>query len=148
MPRDQAPDQDLAQPKINQNNDSKRLYGFRQATSGKCECPLPAPRIQLREAREWPAFGRASTDGTAVRSQGIETADGWAPRQESGHKKASPKPGFFLPWVTGKHLCAAKELRREMRVWELRTKSQDGSRGKQKSPQGRDDHHRGSGTGP
>lgn len=32
-----------------------------------------------------------------MRSQGIETADGWAPRQESGHKKASPKLEFFFP---------------------------------------------------
>ena len=66
-----------------------------------CECPHPAPRIQLREAREWLAFGTASTDGTAVKSQGIKTADSWAPRQESGHKKVSPKPGFFS------HVCSA-----------------------------------------
>ena len=79
----------------------------------ECECPHPAPRIQLRETREWLAFGRASTDGTAVKSQGIKTADSWAPRQESGNKKVSPKPGFFFPWVTGKHLSAAKELRGE-----------------------------------
>lgn len=74
--------------------------------------PHPAPRIQLREARAWPAFGRASTDGTAVKSQGIETADGWAPRQESGHKKASLKPGFFSPMGYREALKCSKRAKK------------------------------------
>ena len=77
-----------------------------------CECPHPAPRIQLREAREWPAFGRASTDGTAVESQGIKTADSWAPRQESGHKKVTPKPGFFFPMGDREALKCSKKAKR------------------------------------
>ena len=77
-----------------------------------CECPHPAPRIQLREVREWPAFGRASTDGTAVESQGIKTADSWAPRQESGHKKVTPKPGFFFPMGDREALKCSKKAKR------------------------------------